>query len=434
MDYFSFFFNGLCLAGQSVLHMVFISRLTGWKLKAWQVAVYFFLIVALDGICVRFAPDGVLAVWAELFVLYGMNRLAPANRRAAAFIAAILAIYISQFSFGILNSVEVIWFPNLIGKPILYVLLVLATLTALFLCACCYRAVLKFLPLEKARRTPYIELLLFPNLFFFAAEVYIIHTSYSMIPVILSPWETGKHVLLLFLQMTGLAALFCTLYAYRRICRGFQVQSELISLTQAAAAQKIYVAEAKTRYERTKAFRHDIKNHLLVLSGLLNGGKSEEAGMYLRKLETASDSLSFPCRTGNPVVDILLSEKLGLAKANGIAAEVSLILSDLRGVDDFDLCVIFANALDNAVRACRFAGERKWIRITERRQGDFYVLGFENSCSEEDLPREGTGLSNIRTVAEKYHGAILTGKEGRRFSLDVLLNADVFTGGEEVLE
>lgn len=174
------------------------------------------------------------------------------------------------------------------------------------------------------------------------------------------------------------------------------------------------------RYEQTKAFRHDIANHLSVLDGLLNSEKLDESKAYLRKLKTASASLSFPYQTGNPVVDILVSEKLGLAKE--IKAEVSLLLPRPCGMDDFDLCVIFANALDNAINACQSAEGTKWIRIRGERQGDFYMLAFENTCSDEPLPPAGTGLTNIRSVAEKYHGATLTEKTGQWFSLNVLLN------------
>ena len=38
------------------------------------------------------------------------------------------------------------------------------------------------------------------------------------------------------------------------------------------------------------------------------------------------------------------------------------------------------------------------------------------------MPPMGTGLSNIRTVAEKYHGAMLVEKTDQRFFLHVLLN------------
>lgn len=135
-----------------------------------------------------------------------------------------------------------------------------------------------------------------------------------------------------------------------------------------------------------------------------------------------SAALSFPYQTGNPVVDILLGEKLGAAKADGIAVEVSLVFPKEYYVNDPDLCVIFANALDNAVRACRLVDGESYIRISGARQGDFYMLEFENSCPPETAIQEGTGLSNIRTAAEKYRGAMVTEKKGERFCLNVLLN------------
>lgn len=176
------------------------------------------------------------------------------------------------------------------------------------------------------------------------------------------------------------------------------------------------------RYEQTRAFRHDIRNHLSVLNGLLMNGNLDESKTYLQKLDVASEMLSFPYRTGNSVVDILLGEKLAVAKMSGVTVEVALILPSPCGIDDFDLCVIFANALDNAIHECQAMGGTKNIRISGERQGDFYMLIFENTCSDQPLAPAGTGLSNIKSVAEKYHGAILTEKANRRFSLNVLLN------------
>ena len=52
------------------------------------------------------------------------------------------------------------------------------------------------------------------------------------------------------------------------------------------------MAEAQTRYEKTRAFRHDLQNHLFVLDGLLSAGRTEEARRYLEKLEAASAALA----------------------------------------------------------------------------------------------------------------------------------------------
>ena len=421
MDYFSLGLEILCLAGLSVMHMTFSSRLTGKKQRAWHLFVYFLLLCILELLSLAFAIPGSLTIGAGAAALYAMNRLALKNKRPASWTAAIFAVYISQLSFGIINSAEMMLFPHLIGKPLLYGMVLFATMAAFFVCACCYGAIRKLLSLDADSQTPYLGLLLFPGLFFFAAELYLLHTSYRISVSSLSLPDT-KNLALLSLQVMGLGALFCTLYAYRHLCRGFQAQAALQSLTQAAQAQKIYIAEAQMRYEQTKSFRHDIKNHFAVLDGLLHSGKWEEGRKYLKKLRTVSDTLSFPCQTGNPVVDILLGEKLGLARASGIDMEVSLLLPKFCGIDDLDLCVIFANALDNAICACQAGEGAKHIRIAGKQQGDFYLLSFENTCSGEPLPPAGTGLSNIQSAAKKYHGTMLTEKEGTLFSLNVLLN------------
>ena len=361
----------------------------------------------------------------ELLILYGINRFILCNRPSASWVAAILANYISQFSFGLINSVEAVIFPHVTNRLLLYSMVTAATAVSLVISIACYTSVVKSISPEEIGHMTNMGCLLFPVLFFFTAELYIMQTSYTQISYDVSPALLLEHTALLFLQALGLGALLCTLYAYRHLCRSLQTKAEMQSLSQAVQAQKIYIAEAQTRYEQTKAFRHDIKNHLSVLSALLNNNKLEESKAYLQKLETVSTTLSFPCQTGNSVVDILLGEKLKMAKADGIAAEVSLFLPNPCGIDDFDLCVIFANALDNAIRACQSIEGVRSIRISGERQGDFYMLAFENTCSDNPLPPTGTGLSNIKAVTEKYHGVMLTEKIERRFSLNVLLNISI---------
>jgi len=416
------FFEGFCLIGQGVLHIAFVCRLTGKRYKPQYFAIYLLLLCVMEWLFIKIGFPGTLAIGAEACALYAVSRLMFRNRRSTSWVAAIFAVHISQLSFGIINSAETMLSPRIVGRPLLYTMLLLATLTAFVICACCYAAALKFLSFTENRQAPFVGLLLFPGLFFFVVEQYILQTSYSVLPVSLSAAEIGKHGAMMLLQALGLGTLLCTLYAYQRLCHSLQTQAALQSLAQAAQAQKVYIAEAKMRYEQTKAFRHDIKNHLTVLGGLLNCGKWEESKAYLQKLETVSSSLSFPYQSGNPVVDILLREKLGIAKSSGIVIDISLILPQPCGIDDFDLCVIFANALDNAISACQAVQGARSIRISGERQGDFYMLAFDNTCADEPMSAVGTGLSNINSVAEKYHGAMLTEKGEGHYSLSVLLN------------
>lgn len=412
MDWFSLCLSGFTIAAQGMLHLVFSARLTGKRCGTRQAVLYLCLLFAIEALA---SSQMDAACW-ELLALYGVLRLALGCRRSVSCAAAVLAVCICRLSYGIIASIESLTLSRAVGTKLLYPLIFLAELLALALCLCCCGLVLRFLSL--AGETPYLGVLLPPGLFLSVAELYILRTAYSTVSL---PAEPGD-LRLLAVQLLGLAALLSTLYAYRQVCRGLRSQAAA-SLAQAVRAQKIYVDEARVRDEKTRAFRHDIKNHLSVLDGLLRAGQLNEARSYLEKLEAAAGALSPPVQTGSPAVDVLLGEKLELARAAGIRTEIALPRDC--GAEDFDLCVIFANALDNAIQACREVQGERTIQVQGRRQGDFYLLAFENTCVPGPLPPMGVGLSNVRAIAGKYQGDVLREKTDGRFRLHVLLNISI---------
>lgn len=416
MDWFSFWLVVLTLAGLSVVHIAFITRITKKEWKPWKIIVYFFMLCLLQRTSAILKLFDFIPICGEILALYVISRWAFGNRPSVSWAASILAVYVTQLSFGIMNALEILLLIPSIRGFLLYLLIILATVITFVMSGFCYAFILKFLSLEE--EGPYIFILLLSSLFFCAAELYIMQNSYHV-----SLDETGKHLLLLVLQVMGLCALCSTLYAYGRACSELKTKGELAALAQAAQAQKTYIAEAQMRYGKTQAFRHDIKNHLAVLGNLLNTGQTGEAKDYLEKLESKTAELSFPYQTGNPIVDVLLGEKMELARIAGIETEVSVFLPKICGIDDFDLCVIFANALDNALEACLALRDgRKRITVRGERQGDYYMLEFDNTCAEGTSVAVGIGLSNVKAVAEKYHGAMLTERESCGFRLNVLLN------------
>ena len=62
----------------------------------------------------------------------------------------------------------------------------------------------------------------------------------------------------------------------------------------------------------------------------------------------------------------------------------------------------------------------KKTRYVGRRM-NFILLEIENSCQKKGLFRKGTGLLNIQTIAEKYHGAMNIKAQNNSFLLSVLL-------------
>lgn len=412
MERFLFGLNAFSMGSQSVLYMLFISRFTGKRFRRHVLWAGILLLCAGD-CSVYVLPAGCSMALTGL-LLYGMSRWGLHNSRPVSCAASMLAVYTSRFSYGIVHSLESLWAPYGGGQAWLYGLVVLAGLAAAALCAGCYALLIRRFSLGGSQES--CAWLLLPlGAFFFAAEWSMTAACYGYTVVIPAPIEADKHLGLLALQLLGLAALFAALYTYKRACEGFQAQ-------EAVRVQKSYVAQAQRRYEETRAFRHDMKNHLIVLEGLLKARRIEQAEDYVQQLTQTAGVLSFPCHTGNPLIDILLGDKLAPAQAQGVKTEVSFIFPRPCAVEDVDLCILFSNALDNAVHACVQAEGARYIRVTGERQGGFYRLLFENTCLPGPLPPMGTGLSNIKTAVEKYGGAMTAEKTGRLFRLHLLLN------------
>lgn len=187
--------------------------------------------------------------------------------------------------------------------------------------------------------------------------------------------------------------------------------------------QSVYLEEARMRNEKYRRFQHDIDNHFLVLSGLIHEKKYEEAEKYFDNLHRVSDELLIGLETGNPVIDILLNEKISYARSNGIKVGHDIQFFSDCPVADMDLCIILANAMDNAIAACiKESMEQPEISVMIRKRHHFLILEIVNTITSAYRTAEyGTGLKNIRHTVEKYEGTMEIEEDGNCFRLTALL-------------
>lgn len=271
-------------------------------------------------------------------------------------------------------------------------------------------------------------LLMIPLLFISLVEQAVTHGIYGntivtnrQMKVVFPVIDHGE---MLFLQLFACACLFFILAAYQDIIASFYARQTLGQLKQQARELETYIRESRIRDEKTRAFRHDMKNHLLVLAQLLKAGQAAKAYEYLTCFEESLSQLSCPIETQNAAVDALLGSKFSIAKEKGISVCCELAIPKESGIPDYDWCIILANAADNAIAACGCLPEGgRQIHILGSRKGNFYRLLMENSCLSllETVPKDGIGLSNIRAVAEKYGGTVCNSTSSGIYRLEVLL-------------
>lgn len=227
----------------------------------------------------------------------------------------------------------------------------------------------------------------------------------------------------LLLHLLAYFGMWSILWAFERLIRSMQQEQTIQLLELQTQAQETYVREAKAHYEQTRSFRHDIKNHFIVLKELLSRGDLQKASAYLAPLDEAADSLSVPVHCNNAVVDVLLGSKWMAAQQHGIDTQCELKLPAGGAIWDMDWCILLANAVDNAISANQSPEiPRRYLRISGREKGNLFLLHLENSCAPSaTTPVYGVGLNNIAAVVEKYHGQMDLESANGRFQLDILL-------------
>ena len=301
---------------------------------------------------------------------------------------------------------------------------------SLLLTGVCYYMVYRYFSRDvfyTAAEMQQMFLVFIPILMIFIMSEYINTFSFDYQYMILEEDGSFEYLIsywqLLAMHLLGLLSLFCILFSYKKLQQNFRLSTEISLLEQEEHSLNRYVEEAKARYDETKSFRHDIRNHIAVMKNLLQSGKLAEAVSYMEDMDDMAEKMSFPCSTNNPVVDILVGNKLGIAKSMGIDADCSLLLPYPCDIKDIDICIVLSNALDNAIHAVKSldAGIEKYIRVFGRIQGDFLMIEVENSFHGKDTFKKGTGLSNVKKVAEKYGGAMSIETQENKFVLHVLL-------------
>lgn len=423
MDFFSKYIIGSI---QMFTGAYFFTAFLQKKIKSYL----YILFMALCIIVIKVIPNGGIIEFLVyiLLLIAGGIFVCQADWKPVLLYSA-LTVEIMQFCYGIVNSLIAMLYPLMHSwnqKIVGMVFMLSGNIASLLLAVICYRIVYKFFMDSEGIKKQYVLMILTPILMLFLIDEYINSTIYRNATNIID--ESGitiyiNHYQIFMIQLLGMASLFCILFAYKKLLQNFHLSTELSLLEQEEHSLNQYVEEAKARYEETKSFRHDIKNHIMVVRELLQDGKSEQALNYIANMEDIAGKLSFPCATNNPVVDILIENKLGIAKSMEVDVNCSLTLPYPCLVRDIDFAIILSNALDNAIHACKNmdGNAQKYICIKGHLQGDFILLEIENSFQGKGTFKKGTGLINIATVVEKYHGAMNIKTQGTSFALSVML-------------
>ncbi|GAA0803684.1 sensor histidine kinase [Faecalicatena orotica] len=223
------------------------------------------------------------------------------------------------------------------------------------------------------------------------------------------------------------------LYAYHIQRIDLRTKLELESVQNILHNQYIQYQQSQEAMDIINYKYHDLKHHIIALKSEGNDQKRNE---YLDKMEEEIQHYEAQNKTGNQVLDTLLTSKNLYCMKNQISMTSVADGSSFGFMDVMDICSIFGNALDNAIECEKKIAdpEKRLIHVSAFTQKNFLIIRFENYYEgvltfDEQLPVttkkepqfHGYGLKSLRYTVRKYGGEVDVSAQDNWFNLKILI-------------
>ena len=155
-----------------------------------------------------------------------------------------------------------------------------------------------------------------------------------------------------------------------------------------------------------RAQRHDYLNHLQVVYGLMELEEYDDLQGYLEPVFKDMLKTGKALKTSKPAINALLKAKMDEAEGKGIDLYVE-VKSDLSKlvIEDWELCRVLANLIDNAITVLEDKAGEKKIRIDVTEDKAFYqFIVADNGPGIPKALQEKVFRQGYTTKSEEGHG------------------------------
>lgn len=223
------------------------------------------------------------------------------------------------------------------------------------------------------------------------------------------------------------------LYLQSALFKKSSMRKELETIQLLWHQQKGQYQLSKETIELINHKCHDLKHQVQAIRAVKD---EKERETYLEKIEKSVQIYSAIVRTGNEILDTILTEKSLICENSGIHINCVSDGSLLAFMNPVDLYTLFGNALDNAIEAVRKleSKEKRVIDIMLYERQSFLMLQIVNPmCGEvkfeDGLPLttkakngyHGYGMKSMLHTIQKYEGHLTTEVKNGCFYFNVML-------------
>ncbi|MGN0527651.1 MAG: sensor histidine kinase [Eubacterium sp.] len=210
-----------------------------------------------------------------------------------------------------------------------------------------------------------------------------------------------------------------------------KVEEKNINTQKELLKNKMEFQQIEMLKEEKKEFRkikHDLANIITTAKGFIEIGKPEKAMSVLQGTNDNLMGLAGFSLCSNETINTIIYIKQQQAQNSGINMTAEIEENSGVLIDDYDLCRILSNIIDNALNAVYLTEEKKICHIAIGIDEQCITIKSQNSFDPEKQSKikkselHGNGIGIIREIASKYGGEYSARQENGIWYAETFLN------------
>ena len=220
----------------------------------------------------------------------------------------------------------------------------------------------------------------------------------------------------------------------RKMNRTSQIEKERDIMEIQLQRQQDEMQHLQQQYEEISILRHDFRNGIDCLCGMIEQGDCSGALAYAKRFkERKVNTILSQVQCSSTMLNAVVNAKFNDAQSKGIDTSLRLVVQIPHDLE-FDLSIMLSNLLDNAIEACEKNPSNAQILLTISEEAGYYRLVVRNTIAASVLKKNqelktekankklhGSGLRSVTDLVSKRNGLIDFYEKEGMFYVDILL-------------
>lgn len=219
---------------------------------------------------------------------------------------------------------------------------------------------------------------------------------------------------------------------YRKVISVLDENAHAKMEIEKSAMLKDYYAHVEDNLKSLSILRHDFKNHLIIIQGYADQGRSDKLHNYIQSLHEVLVPAAL-IDTPSQLISSILNAKNETCRLRNITLHFEQAF-DKVNINDFYIVTILSNLLDNAITAAAKC-ENGVITLRISQTGSYLEFDCTNNHVEQlqeknrifhttktkQKENHGLGITSMRRTVDKLHGKFHIDHTDNSFHINILL-------------